>query len=307
MLPTGNQGNSVGAGQLRYPNVAYESDSDYVLFSFYNYQAPFSKQGIAAAGGNVFGGGLSGYNASSSSGLTSSGTSIILYMPEDVEVQYGASWQDTNLTNIAKGALAGFGGAADEDLGASIGNMVSAATVATDNFLTQGTSVANAISSALSAANFGSLTVNDIFAASTGQILNPNTEVLYKGPKMRNFSLTFKMAPKDTTEAGKIKQILTTFKKSILPGYGGAGDAKKQSFVKVPKIVDVTFMNGGRPSPWVTQFKPSVITDLDISYTPDGAWATYRDGSPVATKITIRFQETKMVYADEIKDNGGSY
>lgn len=308
MLPTGNQGNSVGAGQLRYPNVPYESDSDYVLFSFYNYQAPFSKQVVGSGKPDAFiGGGLNAYNASSSSGLKSSGTSIILYMPEDVEAQYGASWQETNLTNVARGALAGFGSAAGADLGASIGNMVKAAVVSTDNFLTQGTSVANAISSALSSANFGSLTVNDVFAASTGQILNPNTEVLYKGPKMRNFSLNFKMAPKDTTEAGKIKQILTTFKKSILPQYGGAGDAKKQSFVTIPKIVDVTFMNGGKPSPWVTQFKPSVITNLDISYTPDGTWATYRDGSPVATSMKISFQETKMVYADEIKDNGGSY
>jgi len=70
----------------------------------------------------------------------------------------------------------------------------------------------------------------------------------------------------------------------------------------VPAIVDVTFMTGNSPNPNVTQFKPCAITDLDISYTPDGAWSTYTDGSPVATTLKVTLQELKMLYADEIKD-----
>ena len=176
----------------------------------------------------------------------------------------------------------------------------------TSNFFTKGTGVANAISTILGQTNFGSVTVNDVFSAATGQILNPNTEVLYKGPKMRTFGLNFKMAPRNQNEANNIKSIIQAFKYATLPKFGGKGDANV-SFVTVPQIVDVSFMKGNTEIPWVTQYKPAVITDLSISYTPDGAWATLPNGSPVATSIKVSFQETKMVYADEVVGTGATY
>ena len=67
------------------------------------------------------------------------------------------------------------------------------------------------------------LTVNDIFSVTTGQILNPNTEVLYKGPKMRTFNLSFKMAPRNSKEAEQIKSIIHALKFATLPKFGGKG------------------------------------------------------------------------------------
>ena len=66
-------------------------------------------------------------------------------------------------------------------------------------------------------------------------------------------------------------------------------------------------MTGNKPNEWVTQYKPAVITNFNVSYTPDGAWATGPDGAPVATKISIDFQETKMVYANEVSGGGALY
>ena len=49
------------------------------------------------------------------------------------------------------------------------------------------------------------------------------------------------------------------------------------------------------------------ITNVDVNYTPDVAYATYDDsknpGQPVAIELSIGFQETKLVFADEISDN----
>jgi len=86
----------------------------------------------------------------------------------------------------------------------------------------------------------------------------------------------------------------------MLPSFGNTDADGIVSFVKVPAIADVTFMSGGQPNKNVSQFKPSAMTDLDISYTPDGAWATYRDGTPVATTLRATFKELKMVYQEEI-------
>lgn len=290
---------SAGA-QLRFPNAAFDSDMDYVKIQFFDYTAPFSDQGGGTAGGN-----LAVYNQSSS-GLGTPGATIHMYMPQDIEGQYGGNWDAQNLSNVAKTALGTFGeAAAGNGVDAMMKGLEGIKTTG-ENFFTKGTGIANAISGILGATNFGSLTVNDIFSATTGQVLNPNTEVLYKGPKMRTFSLNFKMAPRSSTEADSIKKIIECFKFATLPRFGGASD-ENASFVKVPQIVDVEFMTGNQSNKWVTQYKPAVITDFNVSYTPDGAWATLPNGAPVATTMTISFQETKMVYANEVTGTGATY
>ena len=286
--------------QLRYPDASFEQDTDFVQITFYDYKAPFSTQG----GGNV-GGNLANYNKSSDDLGTATST-INMYMPQDIEGQYGGNWDNQNLSNVAKTALGTFGKAAGGDPVQALGDAFEGLGTLTTNALSKGTVVANTISGILGAANFGSLTVNDVFSVTTGQVLNPNTEVLYKGPKMRTFSLNFKMAPRNQNECDKIKKIIETFKYATLPNFGGAGD-ENTSFVRVPQIVDVTFMTGNKPNEWVTQYKPSVITDFNVSYTPDGAWATLPNGAPVATTMSISFNETKMVYANEVwSDKSGA-
>ena len=300
---TGGNTPAPSAGQqLRFPNAAFDSDMDYVKIQFFDYVAPFSEQGAGGAGST-----LGVYNQyQNPNGLGTPGATIHMYMPQDIEGQYGGNWDAQNLSNVAKTALGTFGQAAGGDgVGAMMKGLEGIKTTG-ENFFTKGTSIANAISGILGATNFGSLTVNDIFSATTGQVLNPNTEVLYKGPKMRTFSLNFKMAPRSSTEADNIKKIIECFKFATLPRFGGASD-ENASFVKVPQLVDVEFMTGNKTNQWVTQYKPSVITDFNVSYTPDGAWATLPNGAPVATTMTISFQETKMVYADEVKGTGATY
>ena len=304
-----------GSNVLKYPSKPeITSNSDYVIFSFFNYAPPFGggkntpNLALAESTSKTNTGGYANYQASNDRSYAnpSSLQPIILYMPEDMEGEYGGNWDAMNLSTVARGALGAFGEAAGEDVPQAISDALSAATTTAENFMKKGTGVANLISGVLSKTNFASVSVNDIFSVTTGQVLNPNTEVLYKGPKMRTFSLSFKMAPRNQKEAEQIKYILHALKFATLPRFGGAGD-QAASFVRVPQIADVTFMKGNTEHDWVTQFKPSVITNLNISYTPDGAWATLPNGSPVATKLDISFQETKMVYADELLKDKASY
>lgn len=296
-------GNAAGGGgfpqgEMRYPKQLIDADTDYVVIDFHEYNPPFSARGFADTGGSA--NPYAGYNKSVTDLGKKLGGTIILYMPEDVSVQYGGQWDSMNFSNIARGAMGAVGKGFDGQTGEALKGLVDTATNSIKNATTKGTLVAKALSEALQATNFGNVSVNDIYAGVTGQILNPNTEVLYKGPKMRGFSLNFKLVPENTGEAKTIQEIIRAFKYAMLPKFDTAGTDKIASFVKVPAIADVTFMKGGVPHPYVTQFKPSAIIDLDISYTPDGAWSTYRDGSPVATTLKVTFQELKMVYSDEI-------
>ena len=59
------------------------------------------------------------------------------------------------------------------------------------------------------------ITPDQLLARTTGEILNPNLELLFNGPTLRSFRFSFKMTPRNDTEAGQIKNIIRCFKKSM--------------------------------------------------------------------------------------------
>ena len=59
-------------------------------------------------------------------------------------------------------------------------------------------------------------------------------------------------------------------------------------------------MYGSTPNPYITQFKPCAITGLTINQTPDGLLSLYQRGEPAAITLNINFQETKLVYSEDI-------
>ena len=42
------------------------------------------------------------------------------------------------------------------------------------------------------------------------------------------------------------------------------------------------------------------VTQVDINFTPDGTYATYDDGTMVAYQLGLNFQETKLIFAEEV-------
>lgn len=318
-------------GTFRYPTELIDVDTDYVKFEIYEYKpalgSGFGGNASAPFGQSPTGESLRDYNNFSAYPVGSKKTTIYLYMPEDIESEYGAQWNGRNISNIGRAGIAaasGLLGNKDANLGQSFNNVTQQAKETMGNFFTQGTGVAKLISEALGAANFDTFSVNDLYSVTSGRIFNPNTELIYEGPQMRTFGLNFKMAPRNKPEAIAIKQIVNAFKQALLPRYNensvnGAG-GNLRAFVGVPRVVDVTFMTGGVPNRFVSQFKLSALTNVNVSYTPDGAWATYKDsfegdptsadaanGSPVATSLSLSFMELKMLYAEEVTDQGASY
>ena len=59
-------------------------------------------------------------------------------------------------------------------------------------------------------------------------------------------------------------------------------------------------MSGSKPHAYLTQFKPCAMSSVTVNFTPDNTYATYSDGSPVATEIRLNFQETKLIFRDEV-------
>lgn len=292
---------------LKYPsNLAAVEETDYVRFIFKEYKAPFSS-GATDTGNR---GSQIGYNQSSKNLVTDTGlTPIALYMPEDIQAQYGAQWGGRSIQNLTANMLIGAGDVTDpgkfiDSLKGSLGSV--------------GESVfyggINQVVGQLQKTGQGEgLNTNDIFGSVGGIVLNPNTELLFQGFDLRTFTLSFKLVANEQADTTSIRSIISTFKRAMLPKINegvkandeAAGKTGTQNFIGVPSLVEVTFMQGAKVNPWVTQFKPCAITSLNVNYTPDGSYSTYRDGAPVAITLQIGFSETKLVYREDIFNDRG--
>lgn len=319
--------------KLSYPHEkVYDDFTDYVRFRFVKYNPPF-----AAKEGKTFNDkdgnprkltseeALNIYNNNISEFEDSGLPSIFMYMPEDIGTEYGAEWGGKGFTNTGSDIMRTAGSLLNsESLSATVGSAIQNM----GNAMQRGSSlaadvVATAINK-LPGKIGGSVDMNDVLGGIGGVILNPNAELLFSGFELRNFGLQFKMAPRNKTEAEVIRDIITTFKRASLPQFGAApgnslsnifnkkgttsrDNANNRNFIGVPNLCIVEFMKGTNPHPYLTQYKPCAIKSVQVSYTPDGQYTTYADGSPVATSLSLAFTESKLVYSNEITYGGASY
>ena len=297
---------SSATGSLRYPaDAAMAKESDYVLFEFYEYKPPF--KGINKGADKDNNNPLAVYNKSATDSefyKETSEQSVVLYMPEDISTGYKANWSGKAFSNLGRDALSTFG---STDFGQFVQNALNftgdAASMAVHN------TGEKTIAGVVSKITGEQISNNDIFGGLRGVILNPNVELLFGGTDLRNFQLSYKLVPRNDKEAAIIKDIVDVFRRAMLPRFTDGSDIAllgipnkndANNFIKVPNVCKVSFMKGGTLNEFVPQYKMCAITQVDVNYTPDGTYATYGDGHMVAIGLNISFQETKLIFAEEV-------
>jgi hypothetical protein len=294
---------SPGKVTLKYPDNMLDV-SDYVLFQFYDYKPPFGK-GATKTNGTF------DYNQSASYQTPSNGyQSIALYMPEDVSSGFRAQWTGKSMSTLAVDALRSMGQDGFEKVTNAAGSIY--------NFTERMGALAGAtaLQKATTKISGDALSFDDIFGSVSGSILNPNTELLFNAIDLRNFTLNFKLVPRNSTEAGNINNIIKQFQRATLPerapgqvmGFNQSGTNNtgvNLGFIGMPKLVRVSFMHKTAENTKLPRFKMCAITNVDINYTPDGSFSTYHgtDGQPVAIGLSMGFQETKICFSEEIQNN----
>ena len=325
---------------LRYPyDVAMAEDSDYVLFEFYKYQPPFkgldkpnatlefleefaktfTVAGVVDKGLKALGviedPTKSGRNASEALALynqsvndekfyeKTSRSSVVLYMPEDISTGYKAQWSGKKFSNLGANLLATAGSGNPLQ---ALNNLGNAGKDAVNNLIPQGAN--KVIRETIGAITGESISADDVFGSTRGVILNPNVELLFGGVELRNFQLRYKLVPRNYTEGLAIKDIINTFRAAMLPNFADGDEltfsqekATSRNFIKVPNVCKVSFMKGSSLNDNVPQYKMCAITQVDINYTPDGVYATLENGEMVAYELTLSFQETKLIFSEEVE------
>ena len=301
------EGEKPDKAALRYPVDAHiDKRSDFVFFQFGQYLPPFSIEG----GDNTY----LQYNASTNLKRDSRLSNIILPMPQDLGNDLQQGWAGKSFSALGKAAVQAVAGGNMAAMGSRLkdseGNIKALTKAMQVNLLNKLPGVG------------GNLTIGDVTGSTEGIVFNPNAELLYDQPELREIGMTFKLVPRNEPEAKKIHQIIETFRLAAAPEWGGKNtfsektnlkkskDGKKfdddldvfgaNNFMRVPNLCKFTFMQGSSTKQQLIQFKPCAISRVAVNYTPDGTYATYSDGSPVAIELQLSFVETKVLFKQDI-------
>lgn len=282
---------------LRYPYAANNPDTDYLRIQILKFVPP----GIGSAPKS------NGNGASIiSEGLNSSKSSyknkdiiqtILLPIPQNIQAGNSVSWVDDSLNALsasATGPIIDFfrspkilegGGKLAKDFG---GILNSLAGTGSGQRMTE-TALASAAVNLIPGTN---TSFSGLLARTTGQILNPNKELLFNGVNLRAFNFSFDLAPRNDKEATQIKMIIRSLKQNM--------SAKSDSvFLDSPNVFQLTYMTGGKEHKFLNKFIVAALTSINVNYTGSGTYMTYNDGAPVHMRMDLSFQELSPVYAED--------
>ena len=142
---------------------------------------------------------------------------------------------------------------------------------------------------------------NAILGRTSGQVFNPNMEVLFKGPTIRDFSFDFQFAPRNDKEAKTVLQIIRFFKQGMAPIR-----SEGKLFLKTPNVFELKYTHKGGEHKGLNKFKECALTGCTVDYTPDGNYSTFEDGIMTSYKMTLAFQELEPIYSDDYGRQGSN-
>ena len=154
---------------------------------------------------------------------------------------------------------------------------------------------------------FGSqVTANQLFQRANGELINPHMELLFGGPTLRNFRFAFRLAPRNEREAEQVRLIIRAFKRNMAPKSQGGTIGSGSFFLKTPNVFKLRYRSGRKNHPFLNKFKQCFMTDMQTTYTGEGVYSTYEDGTPVSMTLDVAFKEIQPIYDVDYDNDPGT-
>ena len=216
--------------------------------------------------------------------------SVVLPIPGGIMDSNTVSWGSDSMSavdiGVASAALSLL-----QDEGTKTGAKLSSAMKAAQ---TSSAEIKQALGASLAGMAAGKGSGMQIMQRVDGQILNPNMELLFNNPALRQFNFSWKLAPRSSQEARTIIQIIRFFKQGMAPIR-----QEPNLFLKSPNTFQLTYKHKASDHRFLNKFKECALLNCGLQYTPDGNYATYEDGVMTAYQMTLSFQELDPVYSDD--------
>jgi len=280
------------------------------------------RPGMAAVANTAIGAGAAAITLGAIGGVTNQykrlRKAIALYMPTDLSIKYGVGWGDADTAgtaamfavaeNLNKAAAVGgaaVGGIAGAVIGSRLGGL-------------RGAKIAGAIGAgggALvgdlatggggvgAAGSYGAgvalqTPVGAFISKTSGVAANPKKEQIFKSVNYREFTFSYQFFPRTEKEAESVREIIYQFKLHMHPEYKDA-----YHFLYIyPSEFDIYYYQNGKENMNIHRHTACVLTDMNISYSPQGVFTTFADGMPTQINVQLTFRELALLSKETIKD-----
>ena len=309
-------------GVLRYPLESLTEHTDYLQIDIEEYVAigndyVSKDNAFRYVTGDYFGSDRAGRrsaNRLSKKPLVNNGT-IILPIPSNIADTNNVQYDTSTLNGLGAAGVAAADRVMNIDLGTgNVNEQFKEAVAKTKNDIVSGVGnefvAADVMTKFLASKAVGlfgvNVTTNQLLSRANGEILNPNMELLFGSPTLRNFRFSFKFTPRNEKEAQQVKLIIRAFKRNMAPkALGGTLDSGK-FFLKTPNVFNLRYRTGRKNHPFLNRFKQCFLTDMATRYTGEGVHATYDDGTPVSMQLDLSFKELQPIYDIDYDERPGT-
>ena len=260
---------------------------------------------------------------------------ISLYMPDNLTTSY-----DSNYTTVSMTETFGAGGYIANALAdKNFTNKVASGDVANILNTPEGKYASSAALGAVVGGLKGvAKDATNLISQAAGIVPNPQMQLIYQGIGLREFQLDFIFTPISAQEAKMVDNIINAFTYFSVPdvanetgqylvppqvfrikfaftGNPGVLGAVQNVFTNTlsnilgsgaaaalqgsgEALIESSVGNTGNAK--IFKVGDCVLKNVAVDYAPNG-WATYGDGHPIQTRLTLQFQEMDIVTKKSIK------
>ena len=242
---------------------------------------------------------------------------VFLPMPKTVVDKNSVDWQADSMNALSAAATASTlndmaGTGLSAALGALVGNagagvvtynltkLITSGAISQELALLAGPSFASKL---LKMGGYG-VEAESILARGAGIIPNSNTELLFNGVTLRTFEFDYQLTARSEKEAREIRRIIRFFKQGMAAKKRKGKSGASSFFLGTPNVFKLEYMTEKTQLiEGVNRFKTCALKDFACNYTPNGIWAAYEKGQPIATTMKLSFCELEPIYDQDYQSS----
>ena len=207
-------------------------------------------------------------------------TAIAMHVPNQLSIRYGMQWNEEDTGALQMATTAATEISAALTAGGDAKNLAEPAkAIITNLALSKGPNAAG-------------------MSAATGMAANPKKEQIFKGVDYRSFTFDYQFFPRDAKEAQNVLAIIYQFKYHMHPEF-----KDNNNFIYIyPSEFDIFYYQNGSENMNLHRHTSCVLTEMNVNYTPNGAFTTFANGMPTQINVTMNFKELALLTKDKVKD-----
>lgn len=230
---------------------------------------------------------------------------ICLYMPAGLTSRYSVTWNTDAL-----GTVAAFTALAENlpDVaqvmrgiasGEGLSDMIKKATGLETGSTSQNVqNIKSSVSSIGTAQLLKTPGFGQMLSKASGIAANPKKEQLFKEVEYRTFTFAYSFYPRSKQEAATVREIIKEFKLHMHPEFKDAGE-----FLYIyPSEFEIVYYNNGKENTNLHKHTACVLTDMNISYSPQNVYTSFDDGMPSQINVQLSFRELALLSKKDIQE-----